>query len=91
MNVDISARTEDAGMALVRAAASVMETIRGDTPTDDGLLTAVQLPVGCAVKVAGQWCGFEGMRDGAMVLSTSTAGFTYIPSVGERFVWASPF
>jgi hypothetical protein len=58
---------------------------------DSGLLSADCLPLGCAVKVGGEWVGFEGMADGAMVLSSGSAGFTYTPSDGETFVWSSPF
>lgn len=60
-------------------------------PIDVGLLLpAVALGEGCEVRIGNEWVRFDGMAGEAMLLSSSSAGFTYTPTVGETFMWREP-
>lgn len=78
---------EASGMAMARAAASVMGSIRETTQ----MRTAEELPAGeCAVKIGDQWFGFEGMDSrGRMVLwaEGGVGPHIYGPNDGETFLW----
>lgn len=79
---------ETADEAIMRAAGSVIDVILDDR------LPASAIPLGCAVRVAGEWCGFEGLTDdGDLTLSRTdhACTWTYTPTDGELFVWAAPF
>lgn len=58
-------------------------------------LTADLLPVGCAVKVAGEWYEFRGLdARGRLILgdSGSASGpWLYGPTDGETFAYSTPF
>lgn len=58
------------------------------TPRGEGLLLpSFALMEGCEVKVGGEWVRFDGLDGDAMLLSSSSAGFSYTPSSGETFAW----
>jgi hypothetical protein len=86
---------EDADMALVRAAASLMANIREDMGLSpiplDLRRPAEELPAGeCVVRVCGENYGYAGLDSkGRMVLYAEGIRdpFFYGPTVGERFVW----
>ena len=76
---------ETALQAQVRALRPLLENIRATT-----LLAADELPEHCAVKVLGQWYGFDGVDSkGRMVLWAEghRDPFFYGPTVGETFPW----
>lgn len=78
---------EASGLAMARAAAQVMGSIR---ETMD-LRIPEQLPAGeCSVKVGGDWFGYAGLdSQGRMVLwaKGDRSPSLYPPNEGESFVW----
>lgn len=86
-SLHVITQPEDPGMALARAAAVVMGSIR---ETMD-LRTPEQLPAGeCAVKVCGDWYGYAGLdSQGRMVLwgEGDRSPSMYPPTEGETFAW----
>jgi hypothetical protein len=70
--------------AALRAVAPLSEQIRS-LPR-----FAHELPQGCAVRIGGDWMGFDGFdsASGLMHLTTGTAGCTHTPGDGERFEWS---
>lgn len=77
---------ESAGEAQARVIGGVLRKIE-----DDGRVTADMLPVGCAVRVEGEWYAFDGFWGGLMRLSNGQSGFTHQPADDDRFEWSSPF
>lgn len=77
---------EASGMAMARAAASVMGSIR---ETMD-LKSPAQLVPGEYVRLAGEWVRFVGLDpDGGLRVYRvdSACSWTYPPTDGETFVW----
>ena len=84
-HLEVFTQPEDPGVALARAAASMLREIR---ETMD-LRTVDQLPTGeCAVKVGGEWYGYAGVDSrGVMTLYKDDVPHFYPSSEGEPFVW----
>lgn len=55
---------------------------------DSVALPPERLPVGCVVRVAGEWARFDGVQDGRMLLESGTSGWSILPAEGETFIWS---
>lgn len=67
------------------------ETIRAQVLDEFAglMLPAHALDEGCEVRHFGEWVRFDGLAGDAMLFSTETPGFSYVPNVGETFAWRS--
>lgn len=88
----MTATSEPYDLALVRAAASVIDEIRAEFPfPHPDRLLASELPPGCAIKIPGRegFVGYDGLDEhGDMLLvDVSGARWTHRPEPRQTFVW----